>query len=537
MQKRLGIGPVVSITFVAALLLAGVLVAARQRDAANQPTAPVEKSGTNESNSRSRGPSTPNNPEEAALGREIDKAIDEGESRQARWGVFVTALNDGRVIYSRNSASLFTPASNMKIYTTAAALDMLGADYRWRTSVYAVNDADGGGRIDGDLILYGRGAPDLISSRRGGFPSLAELADQLYQRGVRSVGGSIIGDESYFRGEMYGDGWQWNDLQWYFGAEPSALSIDANAVAVTITPGHKVGGPAELELKPQTDHLHVTNNTTTGERGVQTTIGINRGLSNNDIRIWGEFPLGGRAFGAYLSVAQPALWAAEQFKQALTARGIVVDGDATSRDFRVAEKQQFNPQSAAELAHVDSETLGEIVRATNKESINLNAELILRTLGKERGPIAPDPDPRRMKQRGDDEAGAAVIKGWLDRLGVATGNLSLRDGSGLSRLDLVTPESTVEMLSAASRTGWFTVFHDSLPVAGKDGTLKPRLLPATGRISAKTGSLTFDHSLSGYVTTKNNRVFAFSIFCNDETRDYVAVRTIDRIAALLASYD
>src|SRR6266576_6587498 len=187
---------------------------------------------------------------DAALAELIDRALDQSDVRAARWGVFVMSLNDGRVLYSRDADKPFTPASNMKVYTTAVGLDLLGADYRWRTSVYANKQPDANGLIAGDLMLYGRGAPDLISKSRGDAPSLAKLADQLYQSGVREIRGQIIGDNSYFRGELFGIGWQWNDIQWYFGAEPSALSIDENSVEVTIGPGGKQGSSANVVIKP-----------------------------------------------------------------------------------------------------------------------------------------------------------------------------------------------------------------------------------------------------------------------------------------------
>ena len=418
----------------------------------------------------------------------------------------------------------------MKIYTTAAALDLLGADYRWRTSVYTDKQPDSGGVIDGNVTLFGRGAPDLDSSDKRG---LASLADQLYQHGVRHVRGNIVGDESYFRGELYGLGWQWNDLQWYFGAEPSALTVDENSIELTIAPANKVGSAATLTLSRETNHLHLTNNTSTVERDATTTIGINRGLSDFELRVWGDFPVGGRPFTANLSVPNPALWAATLFKRALIARGIKVDGEARGRDFRVAASEKFDPQKAIEIAQENSAELNEIVRHTNKESDNLYAELILRTLGKERGGSAPDPDPRRNGERGDDEAGTAVVKSWLDRNGIATDDLAIRDGSGLSRLDLVTPEATARLLLVIAGTNSASAFHDSLPIAGRDGTLRPRLVREAGRVFAKTGTLTYDHSLSGYATSQNGEVLAFSIFCNDATGHSNPVRVIDQIAGLL----
>ncbi len=469
-------------------------------------------------------------PEDVALAREIDRVIDASDLTRTRWGVFVMSMKDGRVLHSRDGDKLFTPASNMKIYTTAAALDLLGADYRWRTSVYTDAQPDTGGVINGNVTLFGRGAPDLDSYRKNG---LASLADQLYQHGVRHVRGNIIGDESYFRGELYGLGWQWNDLQWYFGAEPSALTVDENSLELKIAPTNQVGSAATLTLNRETNYLHLTNNTITVERDATTTIGINRGLSDFELRVWGGFPVGGRPFTAYLSVPNPAQWAARLFKEALIARGIKVDGEARSRDFRVAESEKFDPQKAIEIAQENSAALSEIVRHTNKESDNLYAELILRTLGKERGASAPDPDPRKNRERGDDEAGTAVVKSWLDRNGIATDDLAIRDGSGLSRLDLVTPEATARLLVAIARTNSASAFHDSLPIAGRDGTLSDRLASSSGRVVAKTGTLTYTHSLSGYATTPGNEILAFSIFCNDATGHGNPVRVIDQIAGLL----
>lgn len=471
-------------------------------------------------------------PADKVLAEEIERALDENDLTKVRWGVFVMSMKDERVLYSRDGDQLFTPASNMKIYTTAAALDLLGADYRWRTSVYADKQPDAGGVIDGNLTLFGRGAPDLNSYGKNG---LASLADQLYQHGVRKVSGNIVGDESYFRGELYGLGWQWNDLQWYFGAEPSALTVDENSLELKIAPADKVGSAATLTLNRESNYLHLTNNTSTVARDATTTIGINRGLSDSELRVWGDFPVGGRPFTAYLSVPNPALWAATLFKQALVTRGIKVDGAARSRDFRVAEREKFDPQKAIEIAQEDSATLSEIVRHTNKQSDNLYAELILRTLGKERGASAPDPDPRKNRERGDDEAGTAVVKAWLDHSGIPSDGLAIRDGSGLSRLDLVTPEATARLLVAIAKTNAASAFRDSLPIAGRDGTLSGRLVSFSGSVVAKTGTLTYTHSLSGYATSENGEVLAFSILCNDATGHDNPTRVIDQIVGLLVS--
>lgn len=471
----------------------------------------------------------------AELGREIDRAIDESPLARARWGVFVVSLQDGRVLYSRAGDKLFTPASNMKIYTTAVALDLLGADYRWRTSVYAQAEPDAAGSISGDLILYGRGAPDLVSQSKGN-PSLVELADALYARGVRRVKGNVVGDESYLRGNQFGDGWLWNDVQWYFGAEASALTINANEIDLNVTPASKTGSPATVTVNRSADYFRIVNNVTTGKPDVATRIGINRGVADNEFVVWGEFPAGGKGFGARLSVPHPALWAATLFREALVKRGITVGGETRRRDFRGTPSERFDPQQAIELAAVSSKPLSEIVTETNKMSVNLYAELILRTLGKERGRIAPAADPKKARERGDDEAGLAVIRIWLERTGITTSNLALHDGSGLSRLDLVTPEATARLLEAVAKGPAFTAFQKSLPVAGKDGTLSSRLRATEGRIAAKTGSLTYNDALSGYATTTDGQVLVFSIICNDATVRGNSTSIIDKIASAIAAY-
>ncbi len=474
--------------------------------------------------------------EPADLARRIDSAIDVSNQGAARWGISVISMSDGSTVYQRNGDKLFTPASNMKIYTTGVALDLLGVDYRWRTSVYANSQPDADGRVRGDLILYGRGAPDLVaSSKDENRGSLAKLADDLYARGVKSVSGNVIGDESYFRGDPLGDGWQWTDLQWYFGAEASALSINGNEVDVNFAPASKAGESTVVRTSDTEGYVTVQNRMALADRSVQSTIGVHRGLSDNNVEVWGEFAPGTKGFGARLSVYKPALWAAKLFVKALKTRGIQVEGQTLSRDSRVPPSQRFEPSHSLELAFVASQSLSEIAKKTNKESINLYAELILRTLGRERGEMAALPEAVG-RERGDDEAGLAVIRVWLARAGIPTTRLALHDGSGLSRLDLVTPEASARLLLALSKTNAGSVFKESLPIAGRDGTLAGRLKTITDSVSAKTGSLTYDNSLSGYLTTSKGRLLAFSIMCNDQTGRADSLPLIDDIVALLEAF-
>ncbi len=469
------------------------------------------------------------------LAAHIERLISESEFSSARWGISVLALADGAPMYQRNADQLFAPASNMKIYTTGVALDLLGADYRWRTSVYAGVQPDSHGRIQGDLILYGRGAPDLLAQQKDDRGSLANLAEQLYQRGIRRVEGNIVGDESYFRGNLIGDGWQWNDLQWYFGAEASALSVNENQIALNVVPSPKSDQPWDVKTSDPQGHVTVENRVAAAEPGARPTIGLYRGLSDNNVKVWGEFTPGSKGFGARLSVHNPALWAAKMFSAALKQTGITVVGQTVARDSRMPSSQRFDPARNTELAFVTSRPLGEIVKTTNKESNNLYAELLLRTLGRERGVMLELPEPPG-RELGDDEAGLALIRLWLSRKGVATGRMAFHDGSGLSRLNLVTPAATTGLLLALSKTASGQLFAESLPIAGRDGTLAGRLRSLTDRVSAKTGLLTYDNSLSGYFKNPEGKVFAFSVLCNDYTGRGTSIRMVDEITALLAEY-
>jgi len=501
------------------VLLLRPLVASKEKDK-ELPAAPVSKKSVATGSSD--------------LASRIDSVIEESNGG-ARWGISVISMADGSTVYERNGDKLFTPASNMKIYTTGVALDLLGVDYRWRTSVYANSQPDASGRVRGDLILYGRGAPDLIaSSKDENRGSLATLADDLYARGVRSVTGNVIGDESYFRGDPLGDGWQWTDLQWYFGAEASALSINGNEVDINFVPASK--GESTVRSSDTEGYVTVQNRISAApDSSARSTIGVHRGLSDNNIEVWGEFAPGSKGFGARLSVHKPALWAAKLFGRALKTRGIQVDGQTLSRDSRVPQSQRFDPSHSVELAFVNSEQMSEIAKKTNKESNNLFAELILRTLGRERGEMSPSPQGMG-RERGDDEAGLAVIRLWLERAGISTTRLALHDGSGLSRLDLVTPETSAHLLLSLSKTNVGPVFRESLPIGGRDGTLAGRLKTVTDSVSAKTGALTYDNSLSGYLTTSRGQLFAFSIMCNDQTGAVNSIRLIDQIVSLLAAY-
>jgi D-alanyl-D-alanine carboxypeptidase/D-alanyl-D-alanine-endopeptidase (penicillin-binding protein 4) len=470
------------------------------------------------------------------LGKSLDQLLNSPQFSQGRCGVSVLALKDGELIYDHNGDQLFTPASNMKIYTTAVAVDLLGADYRWRTSVYSESEPDGSGTINGDLVLYGRGAPDFTSSNKDDHTnSIEELTNALVSRGVKHIKGNVVGDESYFRGDSISEGWQWNDLQWYFGAEASALTVNTNSVEVSITSAAKSGDQPKAVTNDNDGYVTIINNLITVEPGEPLRIGVKREHTDNKVIVWGQYPVGARGYGASLSVHQPSLWAAKIFLRNLRSHGITVDGEAQLRDSLVAERNRFNPEGKHELAFVNSNSLGEIIRTTNKFSVNLYAELLLRTLGRERSPML-ESDSEVGRERGDDERGVDLIRLWLSKQGIKTSNLALHDGSGLSRLDLVTPRATAQILEAMRKTNSAKIFTDSLPIAGTDGTLGGRLKITEGRLVAKTGALTYDNSLSGYFTASDGQNYSFSVICNDFVGGGGSVRLIDQFMTVVTQH-
>ncbi len=243
--------------------------------------------------------------------------------------------------------------------------------------------------------------------------------------------------------------------------------------------------------------------------------------------IWGN---GDKASGR-LAVHNPALWAAKTLKESLEKRGITVDGEAKSADWKT--ENRLDVENAIELASIESKTLAEIVQKMNKRSINVYAELLLRTIGKKFGDTAPDDNRQLQEVRGDAAAGASVIKKFLKENNVATDEIQIHDGSGLSRLDFVTPEAFGRALVFAAQSQFADVFKDSLPIAATDGTLGGRLGKAKGKILAKTGSITFVNSLAGYAQAADGEIYAFAIISNNITRKGDSSRIIDAIATSL----
>ncbi len=452
-------------------------------------------------------------PEDVALAKKIDDIIEQSEFANSRWGVFAVSLKDGRIVVARDARQLFNPASIEKAMTSIVALDKLGADFRFKTSIFAPGQIDANGTLNGDLIIYGTGAPDFNDA------ALDNLISQLQAKGLRHITGNIVGDDSYFKGANIGDGWTWNDLQWHYGAEASALSFKENQAAVFM---NSDGKPAVSN-----DLMGIEGELQPAQSGHTEAFGIQRGLEDNEIYVWGN---GNKAYGR-ISVHNPALWVAKTLKESLAQKGITIDGDFRAVGWKTANRADV--AGAAELAAVESKTLGELIQRMNKHSVNLYGELLLRTLGKKFGDTAPDESRQLQELRGDDAAGAAVIKKFLKENNVAVEDIQIRDGSGLSRLDFVSPEAFGRALIYAAQSNFAEIFKDSLPIAATDGTLGGRLGKVKGEILAKTGSITFVNSLAGYAQVAPDEVYAFAIISNNVTRKSDSARLVDAIATSL----
>jgi len=485
------------------------------------------------------------------LSKEIAAVLSQPLLNRAHWGVDVVDLETGKALYSQNSDELFLPASNAKLFTTAAALAIAGPDYHFRTTVEAEGKIDDNGRLLGDLVIVGRGDPNIsgrvlpyaLKTQRTPPHTqvLEEMADQVARNGLKIVDGDLIGDDMFYAFERYAEGWAWDDLQWIDGAPVSALTFNDNVVFINVLPAEHPGDKAVVTVEPETSYYELDNRVVTSSAGVTKRVGIHRDPGSKKIVLWGSLPLGDAGMKEPMSIEDPAEFVAQLFRTMLERRGITIRGKTRARhgedaqffDQQIPHPVTSSPTGAAAspsanpvispamrpqeppdfsqgpsnkiLAEHFSGPLLDDVRVTNKVSENLHAELALRLAGKLRG------------YGGSFEGGVAAVKQFLLQAGLKEDEFTFLDGSGLSRRDLVTPAATVQLLIYAARQPWGPAFEESLPVSGVDGSLSERFqkTPAMGLVHAKTGSLSHVNALSGYGQTQSGKRFVFSIFCNN----------------------
>lgn len=430
---------------------------------------------------------------------------------KGEWGILVEDASTGEVLYEQNADKYFIPASNMKLFTTALALARLGPDYRFRTTL-ETSGALSDGKVKGDLILVGRGDPNL-SNRK--FPyvlkeefdgppekAVAELADDLVAKGVKEITGDVVGDDSYFPRERYPEGWEIDDMVWEYGAAISAIVVDDNTVTLMLTPGEKLGDPVQALVMPATPEFRVNNQVVTAAPGVKADLTLTRDPGGSAVTVIGTLPARSNPRKLVLAIQEPALHAAAMLRRLLQERGVRIDGTVRALHFPPGPP---GDEKRTVLAEHLSIPLGESVQLVNKISQNLHAEMLLRTAAREAEIWTKPEDLYKFPQ--DFYASA----------GIAPDDVVQYDASGLSRHDLVTPRAVAALLLYAEKQPWFSVYFSSLPVAGVDGTLESNLknTPAAGRMHAKTGSVEHVRTRSGYVDLPDGRRLIFSFMSNN----------------------
>ena len=468
----------------------------------------------------------------AALRSNLTARVEHPRFAAAQLGVKVVSLDTGKTLFEHNAGKLLKPASNAKLYTGALALDRLGPQFRIRTSCYAAARPDATGTLAGDLTIFGRGDFSMAARFNGGdySKSLEPLVNALAAAGIKRITGDLVGDESFFRGPPHGSAWTWDDLNYYYGAEVSALTHEDNVVDLVFKPAPALGQPVTFTARPTTQFLQFINRTITVTNGGKRSLELHRPLAQSVVYLRGSLPADDRGWTDAMTVPRPALWFVTQLREALARRGITIAGQLRTRDWLAAEAAPVDYVKQVEISFTESRPVSELVTQMMKPSQNLYAQLLLLQVG------------ARTHKPGQttEEAGLAELQKFLAEAGVKRGSVLLEEGSGLSRGCLLTPDATIQLLRHMDQHPAAAAYRASLPIAGVDGTLKARFAgtAAVRTVLAKTGSLRYVSSLSGHVTTAAKERLVFAIMLNNYSpagADGSGRAEVDALAALLAS--
>jgi D-alanyl-D-alanine carboxypeptidase/D-alanyl-D-alanine-endopeptidase (penicillin-binding protein 4) len=433
---------------------------------------------------------------------QMDDIFNDPSFSNANWGVIIQSLETGEYFYKRNEDKLFIPASSLKLFTTAAGLILLGPEYRFTTNIFRRGRIDGS-VLKGDLVIQGRGDP-TISARFYGGDMLRVYnlwADSLLQLGIEEIDGNVLGDDSEFDDRGLGEGWAWDDESYWYSAQASAISFNDNCVDISVFVRQNKKN-SKVFVYPDNKYVVVTNDVKVVPKDSTTDIDVYRERGTNIITLSGTIKEDSDTVRTFCTVNNPTQFAMVTLKDVLEKKGIKVTGSSQVID------DQPHPvdYKQTELLFTNySLPLREIIKVVNKNSQNFYAEQILKTIGLE------------TEHYGTRENGIDAEFDAFKDMGINTDAMVIADGSGLSRLNLVSPRHFNSLLNYMFKSKFFIPYFNSLPIAGVDGTLGTRLknTRAEGKIRAKTGYLKTIRSLCGYAFTGDNEPVAFSIIANN----------------------
>ncbi|NUS88995.1 MAG: D-alanyl-D-alanine carboxypeptidase/D-alanyl-D-alanine-endopeptidase [Streptomyces sp.] len=435
------------------------------------------------------------------LGTALDTLLADPVLKGGAAGVVVADADSGAVLYEHHPDDRLMPASNTKLFTSAAAMGLLGPDYTYRTDV--LTDGRRQGRVlRGDLYLRGTGDPTMLAA------DYERLATQLAESGITRVTGRLIADDTRFDTQRVGRSWAADDESSYYAAQISPLTLapdtdyDAGSIIVETAPGAAPGERPKVTLTPKTDYIRIDNRATTTATGSGSTLSVERQHGSNTITVSGALPAGSSPAKEWVSVWEPTGYATSVFAGALARHGVHVTG--------ATRLGRATPPDARSLASHESMPLKKLLIPFMKLSNNIHAEALTKTIGYE------------TAGRGTWSTGLSAVSDWLKKRGVDTGSVRQVDGSGLSRMDNIAAGRLTELLLSVRDEPWYADWYGSLPVACDPdrfvgGTLRSRMCgtPAARNARGKTGSLTGASALSGYVTDADGRELAYSVVLNN----------------------
>ena len=409
-----------------------------------------------------------------------------------------STTNERQVILEHNIDKWFVPASTLKLLTTAAALQQLGPDFQIQTSVYLQQQAQ-----QTSLLVIGRGDPTF------GDEQLQDLAQQVAQHGVQQVD-RLWGYDSYFSGRAVHPNWEWEDVLAGYGASANGLILNQNALGVTLYPT-EIGQPLRVEWadSTQANHRQINNTSLTVAPVAPLTADIGRDWSQPILHVFGNLSADAGPDPFAIAITQPGNHFIEQLDQRLGQTGIAVTSAGLTSTLPSLD--------LPEIATVLSPPLSQWLPTINQNSNNLYAEALLRSLG------------TAAEQETDaTEAGTEAVKEILSDLGIEPDSYQMVDGSGLSRHNLITPRTLVDTLQTMAYSSHSGMYRDSLAVAGQAGTLRRRFrnTPVQGRLQGKTGYVSNNESLAGYLQPLEHPPLVFSIFLNNADLSATAMREV-----------